>query len=57
MTNVTVKNVGTVAGYNSNFGDSVTLNNISVTGGHVCRSFQGRNDGKEPTSLGYQCDK
>ena len=38
MTNVTVKNVGTVAGYNSNF-------------------FQGRNDGKEPTSLGYQCDK
>jgi len=57
MNNVTVKNVGTVAGYNRNYGDTVTLTNISVTGGHVCRAFQGRNDGKEPTALGYQCDR
>ena len=57
MNNVTTKNVGTVAGYNSNFGDTVTLKSVSVTGGHVCRAFQGRNDGKEPSALGYDCDR
>ena len=57
MNNVTVKNACTVAGYNSNFGDTVTLTNISVNGGHVCRAFQGRKAGKEPTALGYQCDR
>ena len=52
MTNVTVNKVGTLAGYNSNYGDTVTLKNVKVSGGgHVCRAFQGRNDGKEPTAL------
>ena len=56
MTNVTAYKVGTLAGYNSNYGDTVTLTNVKVTSGHVCRAFQGRNDGKEPTALGYQCE-
>ena len=57
MTNVEVNKVGTLAGYNSNFGDTVTLKNVKVSGGgHVCRAFQGRNDGKEPTALGYRCE-
>ena len=54
MTNITVKSIGTVAEYNSNFGDTGTFKNISVTDWHVFRTFQGRNDGKE---LGYQYDK
>jgi len=56
MTNVTANKVGTLAGYNSNFGDTVTLKNVKVSGGHVCRSFTGRNDGKEPTAIGYRCE-
>ena len=57
MTNVTVNKVSTLAGYNSNYGDTVTLKNVKVSGGgHVCRAFQGRNDGKEPTAIGYKCE-
>jgi len=56
MTNVTANKVGALAGYNPNFGDTVTLKNVKVNGGHVCRAFQGRNDGKEPTAIGYRCD-
>ena len=56
MTNVSVNKVGTLAGYNSNYGDTVTLTNVKITNGHVCRAFQGRNDGKEPTAIGYQCE-
>ena len=57
ITNVEVNKVGTLAGYNSNFGDTVTLKNVKVSGGgHVCRAFQGRNDGKEPTAIGYRCE-
>ena len=56
MTNVNANKVGALAGYNPNFGDTVTLNKVRVTGGHVCRAFQGRNDGKEPTAIGYRCE-
>ena len=57
LTNVEVYKVSTLAGYNSNYGDTVTLKNVKVSGGgHVCRAFQGRNDGKEPTAIGYQCE-
>ena len=56
MTNVTANKVGTLAGYNSNYGDTVTLKNVKVTSGHVCRAFQGRNDGKEPTAIRYRCE-
>ena len=56
MDNVALKNVSIAAELNSNFGDTVTLNNVKVGGGHVCRAFKGRNDGKEPTALGYKCD-
>ncbi len=56
MTNVTAKSVGTLAGYNSNYGDTVTLKNVKVTSGHVCRAFKGRSDGKEPTAIGYRCE-
>ena len=56
MTNVTAVKVGALAGYNPNFGDTVTLKKVTVKGGHVCRAFQGRNDGKEPTAIGYRCD-
>ena len=57
LTNVEVYKVSTLAGYNSNYGDTVTLKNVKVTGGgHVCRAFKGRNDGKEPTAIGYQCE-
>jgi len=55
MTNVTVNKVSTLAGYNSNYGDTVSLTNVKVSGGgHVCRAFQGRNDGKEPTAIRYR---
>ena len=51
------KNGSDLAGYNSNYGDTVTLKNVKVSGGgHVCRAFQGRNDGKEPTAIGYKCE-
>ena len=56
LTNVEVYKVSTLAGYNSNFGDTITLTNVKVTGGHVCRAFNGRKDGKEPTAVGYRCD-
>jgi len=56
LSNVTAKNVKAVAGYNHNYGDKVIINNLNSSGGHVCRAFQGRNDGKEPTAVGYACD-
>ena len=56
MTDVSAKMVAAIAVYNSNFGDTVTLNNVTIRGGHVCRAYQGRNDGIEPTALGYKCD-
>ena len=56
MNGVTVNKVGCLARYNSNFGDTITLTNVKVTGGHVCRAFNGRKDGKEPTAVGYRCD-
>ena len=40
LTNVEVYKVSTLAGYNSNYGDTVTLKNEKVSGGgHVCRAF------------------
>lgn len=56
LTNVTAKNVEVLAGYNSNYGDTVILHNVKSTGGHICRAFEGRNDGKEPIAIGYQCE-
>ena len=56
MNGVTANKVGCLAGYNPNFGDTITLTNVKVTGGHVCRAFNGRKDGKEPTAVGYKCD-
>jgi len=57
MTNVTSARVGALAGYNPNYGDVVTLKDVKVIGGgHACRAFQGRDDGKESTPLRYTCD-
>ena len=56
ISNTTANKVGTLAGFNANYGDTVTLTNVKVTNGHVCRAFEGRNDGKEPKDLGYRCD-
>ena len=55
MTNVTAYNVETLAGYNSNYRNSVRLTNVEFSGKHVCRIFEGRNDGKESRALGDKC--
>jgi len=55
MTNVTALNVETLAGYNANFYDIVTLENIQFTGKHVCRIYEGRFDDKEAKALGDKC--
>jgi len=40
-----------------NGSDKIIQTNVKVSGGgHVCRAFQGRKDGKEPTALGYKCE-
>ena len=56
MTNVTALNVETLAGYNSNFLDIVTLQNIRFTGKHVCKIIEGRDDGEKARVLGYKCE-
>ena len=56
LTNITTKDIMVLAGYNQNFGDTVTLKNVYTTNGHACRAFNGRNDGKEPTAIFYRCD-
>lgn len=56
ITDVTAKNVKVLAGINGNFGDSAKFTNVKKEGGHTCQRFQGNNNGKEPTSLGYQCE-
>jgi len=54
MTNVTALNVETLARYNSNFRDVVTLQNIQFTSKHVCKMIEGRKDGKEARVVGYK---
>ncbi|WP_218618075.1 pectate lyase [Cryptosporangium aurantiacum] len=54
---ITVTNTKTVAGINSNFGDTATLTNITVVGDakkstKICTRFQGTTPGNEPTQLG-----
>ena len=58
LENVTVYNSKTIAELNSNYGDTITLKNVdNNVAYHVCRVLEGRNDGKEPTVLGYKCEK
>ncbi|OUM64475.1 polysaccharide lyase family 3 protein [Piromyces sp. E2] len=56
MTNVTATNVKVIAGINKNYGDQAVLKNVKVNNGHVCQTFKGNNNGKEPSSTGYQCE-
>ena len=56
LENVTASNVETLAGYNVNFRDFVELKNIQFTGKHVCKTIEGRKDGKEAKVIGYACD-
>ena len=54
MNHITANKEGCLAGYYPNFRDSITLTNVKVTGGYVCRAFNGRKDGKEPTAVEYR---
>jgi len=56
LNKVTASNVEILAGYNVNYGDVVRLYDVEFLGGHICKKFEGRNDGKEATALGHTCD-
>ena len=57
MSNVTALNIEILVGYNANYGDIVTLENIDFHGcKYVCRIFEGRRDDKETTAIGYKCE-
>ena len=56
LTNVTAIRTSLLAGYNTNYGDIVTIQNTTnASGGSICKKFEGRNDGKEARALGYTC--
>jgi len=53
--NVNAKNVGVLAGINSNYGDTAKFINTNANGGNVCYTYTGNNNGKEPSKTGSQC--
>ena len=57
INNVLLDKVNTVAGINTNWGDTATLRNINIrnsSGVHLCSAYQGVPKGSEPTYLGDQ---
>ena len=56
ISNTQAKNVSVLAGINTNYKDTAKFTNVSYSGGHACCRFNGNNNGKEPTKVGYACD-